>query len=968
MDRRRLADIRAGTTDAVEASGTGYLIGASLVVTARHVVLNERNVARPRIEVRVGHQDDGPRKRCKASVRWISDSLDLALLQVDPGISGFYPAVRWGCFVGTEPCRYEGLGFPKFVDYDSGQGVEQLGGELPPLALGPDGCYVLDQSSAPEAGDKKSWGGASGAAVFCGGLLVGVVAKDDRFFRNRRLHATRIVDAFRDPEFTRLISKEVGIRPIVESVELSEYLRSPVGSISAKTPGSLLAPDVEVVDFTGRDDVMDSLVRWRDAPTRLSVALIAGQGGEGKTRLAREFAIRASSVSWIAGFYDPLAGNGRWRHRAAGEEFGRLLRSITRPILIVADYAETSPNYIESIIDELQLVTPQTAIRLLLLARGVGAWWESITDMLPENESLLILLPPLSGGIAERDKAYVAALSSLARHLEFLQLDDLSNGQGTDWHLTARRLSNGPFDLSDDRFGNALTLQMTALNSLLASASARMVGRTAGTAEQGLVKHESNYLKRAAAKRMLFERDVLSSRMDGHERRRDAWERLERAIAGMILLGPTGAVRLRKIGELASLQHAQDVTAWLASLYPPRSAYEGIGTMQPDRLAEHFLGNILLRDFGLLEQIAAMADGLDEAIAILFTLLRVASHPRFAAIGQQARELVASHPIPFAEAALTLTVNLAHVASLQGVESSVIVLETVLKHARSVQKSTSPNALAIAMRLASERLEFLRTGINLDEAPSSSRDAVFRLTPAVAESQFHERYGHLARGGGSRFLENLLEVALSIIGVESATEASQEAQEVEEGEEIRLPITSVPSPEVSTNSFDNLARIYVERYFELVRLATALGHDVATAEDIVQATFLRLFERSEELVQRDPHILIGYLRRVLVNQSQRYLSYGRRDENVIDYDIFDLDRETESALLPAADDEISRIVDRDTVDAALRTLPERPQEALRLYYLEDLSLSEVALRMGITAHAASGYVRRGLERLRGEFK
>lgn len=55
MDRRRLADIRAGTPDHVSSGGTGYLVGQRLVLTCRHVVLDEHGQPWPRVQVRLGH-------------------------------------------------------------------------------------------------------------------------------------------------------------------------------------------------------------------------------------------------------------------------------------------------------------------------------------------------------------------------------------------------------------------------------------------------------------------------------------------------------------------------------------------------------------------------------------------------------------------------------------------------------------------------------------------------------------------------------------------------------------------------------------------------------------------------------------------------------------------------------------------------------------------------------------------------
>ena len=83
---------------------------------------------------------------------------------------------------------YTGLGYPEFADYESGRGVEQLDGTLPPLGLGRRRVRAESGFGAGNRGGAGvAWG--VGAAVFCQGLLTAVVTEDDLQFGNRRLHA-----------------------------------------------------------------------------------------------------------------------------------------------------------------------------------------------------------------------------------------------------------------------------------------------------------------------------------------------------------------------------------------------------------------------------------------------------------------------------------------------------------------------------------------------------------------------------------------------------------------------------------------------------------------------------------------------------------------------------------------------------------------------------------------------------------
>ena len=158
----------------------------------------------PRLEVRPGHPGDGWSRRATATVAWVHPDppRDVALVRIEgEPFTGGEPLVRWGQFVGPDPVPYTGLGYPEFADYESGRGVEQHVGMLPPLGVGADGGFVLDQDPAPEVEAGRAWPGVSGAAVFCKGLLTAVVTMDDRAFGNGRLHAVPAHLVTADPRF-----------------------------------------------------------------------------------------------------------------------------------------------------------------------------------------------------------------------------------------------------------------------------------------------------------------------------------------------------------------------------------------------------------------------------------------------------------------------------------------------------------------------------------------------------------------------------------------------------------------------------------------------------------------------------------------------------------------------------------------------------------------------------------------------
>ncbi|MFE0722579.1 trypsin-like peptidase domain-containing protein [Streptomyces rochei] len=246
MDRRRLALIRSGGTGGGRLTvGSGYLIAPRLVLTARHV-LEDRHTGMPWpvVTVRVGHHLDGEMTRVDAELLWTHpDGLDVALLRIDREIDP-PGSVRWGCPAGATPLPYEGLGYPWAAKGET-RAPEHLRGVLPVLSGGKN-RYVLDQGPAPttRTDGGNAWGGASGAAIFCDGYLVGVVTEEDHAYGARRLIALPVSSFAGDVRFVSHVKEQTGRSP-----ELSVIGASPpeAGPAAERTPAereleTLLAP------------------------------------------------------------------------------------------------------------------------------------------------------------------------------------------------------------------------------------------------------------------------------------------------------------------------------------------------------------------------------------------------------------------------------------------------------------------------------------------------------------------------------------------------------------------------------------------------------------------------------------------------------------------------------------------------------------------------------------------------------
>jgi hypothetical protein len=137
----------------------------------------------------------------------------------------------------------------------------------------------------------------------------------------------------------------------------------------------LLLPYSRSVPLIGREPLLHDLWRWLTTPTPISLRVLIGRAGSGKTRLALELGEDAIPKGWDAGF-------------VTDRELERFLAQQNlatwgwrRPTLIVIDYATSRAHQLHDWLVELadnpgSLTTP---LRMLLLERHAdpsGGWWQ----------------------------------------------------------------------------------------------------------------------------------------------------------------------------------------------------------------------------------------------------------------------------------------------------------------------------------------------------------------------------------------------------------------------------------------------------------------------------------------------------------------------------------------------------------------------------------------------------------------
>jgi RNA polymerase sigma-70 factor (sigma-E family) len=147
--------------------------------------------------------------------------------------------------------------------------------------------------------------------------------------------------------------------------------------------------------------------------------------------------------------------------------------------------------------------------------------------------------------------------------------------------------------------------------------------------------------------------------------------------------------------------------------------------------------------------------------------------------------------------------------------------------------------------------------------------------------------------------------------------------------------------------------IYTAHYRSLVRLAVLLVRDIATAEEVVQDSFIAMHAAWRRL--RDTEKALSYLRQSVVNRSRSVLRHRV---------VVDKNAPKPAPDMPSAEQGAISLLERSAVISALRTLPPRQREALVLKYYADLSEAQIATAMGISRGAVKSHTARGVAALR----
>ncbi|GAA4824544.1 serine protease [Streptomyces ziwulingensis] len=655
MNRARLAAVRTTLAGKHPRVGSGCVIGPGLVLTAGHA-LQPLGAAVAADGVHVQVQFLTTNRLVPAEIAWDGRryGLDAAVLRIAPDRR---PAevpdspVRFGRFVtlrAGQPC--DTVGFARVQGARRADGLEtaQVSGTVSPGDGMLGGRWELSVDRAPAGLGESPWSGMSGSALWSGRLLCGVIGVDLAHWQHGKLQAVPAHRLLAEPSLRALLRSELGHVPVAEPVELDALCEPAVPARAPRLPSELLRPQAESVPFGGRERELRDFVDWCGDGGGLATRLITGLGGQGKTRFARELAVTMATRGWVTA-----------RLRESDTDRAELVRGlqalteVDQRMLLVLDYAETSPDLVGNVLETLQARGGHHPVRVVLIARSAGEWWEQLPGATPRSAGVLsgartVELREVATTAPDRERRYREAVGALARGLPALGTP--AEAGRADWAGVARTVLARPY--RDTGNGSALHLHMRALLDLLTAADQRAAARRARTRAE------------PDGGRPPADPDVRAELL-GHERR--YWRRTADSLPGPgLALGGSGQDSLADIVAVATLTSAtradravellsllpgaagdrapRAAAEWLHELYPPAEGSYW-GALEPDLLGEYHVASRVRHHPGLLPALLPRLRG-REAERALTVLARAEAQPGCPCpdLADRVERLIVDHP------------------------------------------------------------------------------------------------------------------------------------------------------------------------------------------------------------------------------------------------------------------------------------------------------------------------------------
>lgn len=360
----------------------------------------------------------------------------------------------------------------------------------------------------------------------------------------------------------------------------------------------LLRAEEACVPFhESRRKLLNEVLTWATEPAGLPAAVQfrIGSAGAGKTRLMIETCRQLLGQDWKAGFL--TSSRGPLSEHTLKQFLGQHQRAF-----VVVDYAETRQRDVVELIRAAFTGDKSHQVRIMLLARDAGEWWDRLTIDYPTIEPFLTgramsgpyRIPEIPLGEQNREIIFREALAAFAKRLK-------KNPAGIH-----------PRDLSAPHFANVLFIHLAAMAALSGERP-----ETATTLMEATLRRERRYWHEAAR---------------AQELERSLYPGVDQAVAMLTLRGGAkDAADARRVLESVPVLRCagQDVFNRVLEVLSAFYMVSGrIDALRPDILGERLISQELAKAPALVDAVLgqeANEAAIRSALVVLNRLARQSS-------------------------------------------------------------------------------------------------------------------------------------------------------------------------------------------------------------------------------------------------------------------------------------------------------------------------------------------------------
>lgn len=172
-----------------------------------------------------------------------------------------------------------------------------------------------------------------------------------------------------------------------------------------------------------------------------------------------------------------------------------------------------------------------------------------------------------------------------------------------------------------------------------------------------------------------------------------------------------------------------------------------------------------------------------------------------------------------------------------------------------------------------------------------------------------------------------------------------------------FPLLLVTIESESDRAF--LSTLYEENYEAMYRKAKSMLYDDASAEDVIQDTFLYFAKNLDKIYKIPcnirPFYIVMCIKRRCIDRLRTQKKLGEHIAGSMDAEEFSFDYPDDR---PSVEEQALLHLDAETVQSTFSELPERLKDILRYKYLLEMSDREIAKTLGVSESSVRSYLLR----------